>query len=48
MSRLTDLIAKAKAEDPQLGADLERGFEVFISSPLRDLGLLSRRRNSDD
>lgn len=31
MSRLTDLIAKAKAHDPQLGADLEREFRVLSS-----------------
>lgn len=29
MSRLTDLIAKAKAKDSQLGADLEREFKVL-------------------
>lgn len=29
MSRLTDLIAQAKAKDPQLGADLEREFRVL-------------------
>ena len=31
MSRLTDLIAKAKAEDPQLGADIEREFRALSS-----------------
>lgn len=31
MSRLTDLIAKAKAKDPQLGADLEREFRALSS-----------------
>lgn len=31
MSRLTELIAKAKAEDPQLGADLDREFKVLSS-----------------
>lgn len=31
MSRLTDLIAKAKATDPQLGADLEREFRALSS-----------------
>ena len=31
MSRLTDLIAKAKANDPQLGADLEREFRALSS-----------------
>lgn len=29
MSRLTDLIADAKAKDPQMGADLEREFRVL-------------------
>ena len=31
MSRLTDLIAHAKAKDPQLGADLDREFKVLSS-----------------
>lgn len=31
MSRLTDLIAQAKARDPQLGADLDREFKVLSS-----------------
>ncbi len=31
MSRLTDLIAKAKASDPQLGADVEREFRALSS-----------------
>ncbi len=31
MSRLTDLIAKAKASDPQLGADLEREVRALLS-----------------
>lgn len=31
MSRLTDLIAKAKAKDPELGADLDREFKVLSS-----------------
>lgn len=31
MSRLTDLIAKAKANDPQLGADVEREFRALSS-----------------
>ena len=31
MSRLTDLIAKARAKDPQLGADVEREFRVLSS-----------------
>lgn len=31
MSRLTELIAKAKAEDPQFGADLDREFKALSS-----------------
>lgn len=31
MSRLTDLIAQAKAKDPQLGADLDREFKALSS-----------------
>jgi adenine-specific DNA-methyltransferase len=31
VSRLTDLIAQAKAKDPQLGADLDREFKVLSS-----------------
>ncbi|RYE69522.1 MAG: site-specific DNA-methyltransferase [Rhizobiaceae bacterium] len=31
MSRLTDLIARAKAKDPQLGADLEKEFRALSS-----------------
>ena len=31
MSRLTDLIVKAKSKDPQLGADLEREFRALSS-----------------
>ena len=31
MSRLTDLIAQAKAKDPQLGADLDRELKVLAS-----------------
>lgn len=31
MSRLTDLLARAKAKDAQLGADLEREFKVLSS-----------------
>jgi len=31
VSRLTDLIAKAKAKDPQLGADMEREFRALYS-----------------
>lgn len=31
MSRITDLIAQAKAKDPQMGADLEREYKVLSS-----------------
>jgi adenine-specific DNA-methyltransferase len=31
MSRLTDLIAEAKAKNPQMGADLEREFKALSS-----------------
>lgn len=31
MSRITELIAKAKAQDPQFGADLEREFKALSS-----------------
>ena len=31
MSRLTEIIAQAKAKDPQLGADLEREFKALSS-----------------
>jgi adenine-specific DNA-methyltransferase len=31
LSRLTDLIAQAKAKDPQMGADLEREYKVLSS-----------------
>jgi hypothetical protein len=31
VSRLTDLLAQAKARDPQLGADLEREFQALSS-----------------
>jgi len=31
MSRLTELIAQAKAKDPQMGADLEREFKALVS-----------------
>ena len=33
MSRLTDLIAQAKAKDPQLGADLEREVQGAVVAP---------------
>jgi adenine-specific DNA-methyltransferase len=31
MSRLTELIAQAKAKDPQMGADLEREYKALLS-----------------
>jgi len=31
VSRLTELIAQAKAKDPQMGADLEREFKALSS-----------------
>ncbi|MBJ6569927.1 site-specific DNA-methyltransferase, partial [Enterobacter hormaechei] len=31
MSRLTDLLAKAKAKDPALGAELDREFKILSS-----------------
>lgn len=31
MSRLTDLIAQAKAKDPQIGADLDKEFKILSS-----------------
>lgn len=34
MSRLTDLIARAKAKDSQLGADLEKEFRALSSTHL--------------
>ncbi len=37
MSRLTDLIAQAKAKDPQMGADLDREFKALSSR--RSFGL---------
>jgi adenine-specific DNA-methyltransferase len=37
VSRLTDLIAQAKAKDPQMGADLEREFKALSSR--RSFGL---------
>ena len=45
MSRLTDLIRKAKAEDPQLGGDLEREFRA-LSSRL-SFGLNFERHNPE-
>ena len=45
MSRLTDLITKAKAKDPQLGADLEREFRA-LSSRL-SFGLMFERHRPE-
>ena len=45
MSRLTDLIAQAKAKDPQLGADLEREFKALSSR--RSFGLNFERHRPE-
>lgn len=45
MSRLTDLIAQAKAKDPQLGADLESEFRVL--SERRQFGLNFERHQPE-
>ena len=45
MSRLTDLIAQAKAKDPQLGIDLEREFKVLSSR--RSFGLNFERHRPE-
>ncbi len=45
MSRLTDLIAEAKAKDPRMGADLEREFEVLRSR--RQFGLNFERHRPE-
>lgn len=45
MSRLTDLIAQAKAKDPQLGADLEKEFRVLASR--RAFGLNFERHSPE-
>ena len=45
MSRLTDLIAQAKAKDPQLGADLER--EIKALSSRRAFGLNFERHRPE-
>jgi hypothetical protein len=42
VSRLTDLIAQAKAKDPALGSELEREFKVLSSR--RSFGLNFERR----
>lgn len=45
MSRLTDLIAQAKAKDPALGAELEREFKVLSSR--RSFGLNFERHRPE-
>lgn len=45
MSRLTDLIAQAKAKDPDLGAELEREFKVLSSR--RSFGLNFERHRPE-
>ena len=45
MSRLTDLIARAKAKDPQMGADLEREFKALSSR--RSFGLNFERHRPE-
>ena len=45
MSRLTDLIAQAKAKDPQMGADLEREFKALSSR--RSFGLNFERHRPE-
>jgi hypothetical protein len=45
VSRLTDLIAQAKANDPQIGADLEREFKIL--SPRLPLGLNFERHRPE-
>lgn len=45
VSRLTDLIAKAKAKDPLLGADLER--EIRVLSSRRSFGLNFERHSPE-
>ena len=46
MSRLTDLIARAKAKDPDLGAELEREFKVLSSR--RSFGLNFERHRPEN
>ena len=46
MSRLTDLLARAKELDPQLGADLEK--EIRLSSNKRSFGLVFERHLPDN
>lgn len=45
MSRLTDLIAQAKAKDPQLGQELEKEFKVLASR--RSFGLNFERHRPE-
>tara|TARA_A200000113_G_scaffold183646_1_gene170023 strand:+ start:593 stop:2713 length:2121 start_codon:yes stop_codon:yes gene_type:complete len=45
VSRLTDLIARAKAKDPQMGADLEREFKALSSR--RSFGLNFERHRPE-
>lgn len=45
MSRLTDLIAQAKAKDPQMGADLEKEFKALSSR--RSFGLNFERHRPE-
>ncbi|MGY8897603.1 MAG: site-specific DNA-methyltransferase [Paraglaciecola sp.] len=45
MSRLTDLIASAKAKDPQMGADLEQEFKALSSR--RSFGLNFERHRPE-
>lgn len=45
MSRLTDLIAQAKAKDPTLGSELEREFKVLSSR--RSFGLNFERHTPE-
>ncbi len=45
MSRLTDLIAQAKAKDPQMGADLDREFKALSSR--RSFGLNFERHKPE-
>jgi len=46
MSRLTDLIAQAKAKDPQTGADLEREFKDTMYPGLVSHGKVERGATS--
>src|SRR5688572_10728760 len=46
MSRLTELIARIKAKDPQIGNDLEREFKVL--STRREFGLNFERHRPEE